>query len=113
VPAIYTDPDLLDYRKYLPLFGIEGKRPLNGSFFSEDIEDYYCTPYELGYGRSIFFNHDFIGRAALEKAKENVRRTKVTLLFDPRTCARSSGRTRDSCSPTPGTGWKRGPSWRA
>jgi glycine cleavage system aminomethyltransferase T len=83
VPAIYTDPDLLDYRKYLPLFGIEGKRPLNGSFFSEDIEDYYCTPYELGYGRSIFFNHDFIGRAALEKAKQNVRRTKVTLVFDP------------------------------
>jgi glycine cleavage system aminomethyltransferase T len=83
VPGIYTDPDLLGYRAYLPLFGIEGKRPLNGSFFSEDIEDYYCTPYELGYGRSIFFNHDFIGRAALEKAKENARRTKVTLAFDP------------------------------
>jgi vanillate/3-O-methylgallate O-demethylase len=82
VPAIYTDPDLADYRRYLPLFGIEGKRPLNGSFFSEDIEDYYCTPYELGYGRSVFFNHDFIGRAALEKARENVRRKKVTLVFD-------------------------------
>jgi vanillate/3-O-methylgallate O-demethylase len=82
VPAIYTDPDLLDYRKYLPLYGIEGQRPLNGSFFSEDIEDYYCSPYELGYGRSIFFNHDFIGRAALEKAKDNVQRVKVTLVFD-------------------------------
>jgi vanillate/3-O-methylgallate O-demethylase len=82
IPAIYTDPDLLDYRKYLPLYGIEGQRPLNGSFFSERIEDYYCSPYELGYGRSIFFNHDFIGRAALEKAKDNVPRTKVTLVFD-------------------------------
>jgi len=82
IPAIYTDPDLLDYRKYLPLFGIEGQRPLNGSFFSENIEDYYCSPYELGYGRSISFNHDFIGRAALQKAKDNVRRAKVTLVFD-------------------------------
>jgi vanillate/3-O-methylgallate O-demethylase len=83
IPAIYTDPDLLDYRKYLPLYGIEGQRPLNGSFFSANIEDYYCSPYELGYGRSIFFNHDFIGRAALEKARDNVPRTKVTLVFDP------------------------------
>jgi glycine cleavage system aminomethyltransferase T len=71
------------YRKFLPLYGIEGQRPLNGSFFSEHIEDYYCSPYELGYGRSIFFNHDFIGRAALEKARGNVARTKVTLVFDP------------------------------
>jgi glycine cleavage system aminomethyltransferase T len=82
IPAVYTDPELLGYRRYLPLFGIEGQRPLNESFFSPDIEDYYCSPWELGYGRSISFNHDFIGRAALEKAKDDVRRTKVTLVFD-------------------------------
>jgi glycine cleavage system aminomethyltransferase T len=83
VPGIYADPDLLAYRKWLPLYGIEGQRPLNGSFFSPDIEDYYCTPYELGYGKSVSFNHDFIGRPALEQARDNVRRTKVTLVFDP------------------------------
>jgi vanillate/3-O-methylgallate O-demethylase len=82
VPAIYADPDLREYREWLPLYGIEGQRPLNGSFFSADIEDYYCTPYELGYGRSISFNHDFIGRAALERARDAVRRTKVTLVLD-------------------------------
>jgi vanillate/3-O-methylgallate O-demethylase len=82
VPAIYTDPDLADYRKYLPLFGIEGQRPLCGSFFSENIEDYYCSPYELGYGKGISFNHDFVGRDALLKAKDDHRRTKVTLAFD-------------------------------
>jgi glycine cleavage system aminomethyltransferase T len=82
IPGIYTDPDLLEYRKYLPLYGIEGQRPLHGSFFSGSIEDYYCSPYELGYGRSISLRHDFIGRAALEQAKDNVRRTKVTLVFD-------------------------------
>ena len=73
VPAIYTDPELAGYRAWLPLFGIEGKRPLNGSFFSDDIEDYYVSPYDLGYGKSISFNHDFIGREALEKARESHR----------------------------------------
>jgi glycine cleavage system aminomethyltransferase T len=83
VPAIYTDQELTDYRKWVPLFGIEGQRPLNGSFYSPDIEDYYCTPYELGYGRSISFNHDFIGRDALLAAKDTTGRTKVTLVLDP------------------------------
>jgi glycine cleavage system aminomethyltransferase T len=83
IPAIYTDPELAGYRAWLPLFGIEGQRPLDGSFFSANIEDYYCTPYELGYGRSISFNHDFIGRDALLAARESVTRTKVTLVFDP------------------------------
>ena len=83
VPAIYTAPELEDYRRWLPLFGIEGKRPLNGSFYSPDIEDYYVSPWELGYGRSISFNHDFIGRDALLAAKETAPRTKVTLVLDP------------------------------
>ncbi|MFG1928794.1 aminomethyl transferase family protein [Cryptosporangium sp. NPDC048952] len=82
VPGIYTDPELADYRQYVPLYGIEGQRPLHGSFFSENIEDYYVTPYELGYGRFLSFNHDFIGRDALQKAGENVTRSKVTLVFD-------------------------------
>jgi vanillate/3-O-methylgallate O-demethylase len=81
-PGIYSDPELEDYRKYVSLFSYEGQKPIHGSFFSENIEDYYISPYELGYGRSISFNHDFIGREALEKAKDNVARTRVTLVFD-------------------------------
>jgi glycine cleavage system aminomethyltransferase T len=83
VPAIYTDEELADYRAWLPLFGIEGQRPLNGSYYSEDIEDYYVSPWELGYGRSISFGHDFIGRDALLAAKETAPRAKVTLVLDP------------------------------
>jgi glycine cleavage system aminomethyltransferase T len=83
VPAIYTSPDLAGYRKHLGLYSFEGQNPLYGSFFSEDIEDYYASPYELGYGRSISFGHDFIGRDSLLKARDTVRRTKVTLVFDP------------------------------
>jgi len=81
-PAIYSDPDLADYRRWLPLFGIEGQRPLHGSFYSGDIEDYYVTPYELGYGRLVHLDHDFIGRDALIKARETVRWSKVTLVLD-------------------------------
>jgi vanillate/3-O-methylgallate O-demethylase len=82
-PAIYTDADLRDYRESLSLFSFEGQLPMYGSFYSDDIEDYYVTPYDLGYGRSISFNHDFVGKAALQAHKEAVRRTKMTLAFDP------------------------------
>ncbi|WP_405926667.1 aminomethyl transferase family protein [Streptomyces sp. NBC_00035] len=91
VPGIYTDPDLLDYRKHIALYGVEGQRPLGGSFFSENIEDYYCSPYELGYGKMISFNHDFIGRDALQKAKDNVARKKVTLMFNTDDVRRALG----------------------
>lgn len=82
-PGIYTDPALEDYRRFVSLFSYEGQKPIHGSFYSDDIADYYVSPYELGYGRSIAFNHDFIGREALEKAKDDYRRTRVTFVFDP------------------------------
>jgi glycine cleavage system aminomethyltransferase T len=88
VPGIYTDPELEDYRRWLPLFGIEGRRPLNGSFYSDNIEDYYVSPWELGYGRSISFNHDFIGRDALLAARDTAPRAKVTLVFNAEDVAR-------------------------
>lgn len=81
-PAIYTDPRLAGYRASLGEFSYEGKKPLSGSFYSDDIEDYYISPWELGYGRSLNFAHEFIGREALLAAKDEVRRTKVTLEFD-------------------------------
>ncbi|MFT4084098.1 MAG: hypothetical protein QM638_16090 [Nocardioides sp.] len=81
-PAIYTDDSLTDYRRGVSLFSYEGQKALQGSFYSPAIEDYYCSPYELGYGRSISFNHDFIGREALLEAREHAPRTKVTLVFD-------------------------------
>lgn len=81
-PAIYTDERLADYRRSLSAFSYEGKKPLNGSFYSDRIEDYYVTPWELGYGRSISFDHEFIGKEALLAARDDVGRTRVTLEFD-------------------------------
>jgi vanillate/3-O-methylgallate O-demethylase len=45
---------------------------------SDKIEDYYMTPHELGYGSYIKFDHDFIGREALEAMADKPHRKKVT-----------------------------------
>jgi glycine cleavage system aminomethyltransferase T len=81
-PAIYTDPKLADYRRWLPKFSYEGMKPLSGSFYSDAVEDYYISPWELGYGRSISLDHDFIGRDALVAARDSQHRTKVTVELD-------------------------------
>ncbi|WP_067899616.1 aminomethyltransferase family protein [Nocardia vaccinii] len=82
IPAIYdaTAPQNA-YRSWLPLHTPDGMQPLHGSFYSPDIADYYLTPYELDYGRSISFDHDFLGRDALRALKDADRRHKVTLVM--------------------------------
>lgn len=44
-----------------------------------DIRLRYRNPIELGWGKTIRFDHDFIGRAALESEAANPRRQMVTL----------------------------------
>jgi syringate O-demethylase len=82
LPAIYTGAKMKPYREWLPANSYEAIGSLGGSFYSENIEDYYLTPYDLGYGPSVKFDHDFVGREALEKLSKNPRRTKVTLALD-------------------------------
>ena len=62
---------------------------LGGSFVSRNIEDYYLTPYDLGYGAFVKFDHDFVGRAAVEKMAANPPRQKVTLLWNGDDVARA------------------------
>ena len=71
------------YREWLPAAWYEGSAAsIGGSFYSDNIEDYYATPWDLGYGVFVKFDHDFIGREALEKIAENPRRKKVTLAWN-------------------------------
>ncbi len=85
LPAIYSDERLADYRRWLTENAYETTSPLGGSFYSDHIEDYYFTPYELDYGRIVKFDHDFIGREALEArvadGKTDTRR-KVTFVWN-------------------------------
>lgn len=78
VPAIYDLDEHQAYREWLPSFGYEGKKPLHGTMYSTDMRDYYMTPYELGYGRSVAFTHDYHGREALERLKDQPHRQRVT-----------------------------------
>jgi vanillate/3-O-methylgallate O-demethylase len=82
LPAIYTGERLRAYRQWLPATGYEGSGSLGGSFVSDNIEDYYLTPYELGYGPFVRFDHDFIGREALEKIADRPHRRKVTFAWN-------------------------------
>ncbi len=66
----------------MPPSGYEGTGSIGGSFVSDDIEDYYLTPYELGYGPFVKFDHDFIGREALEKLSRQPHRKKVTFAWN-------------------------------
>src|SRR6185436_3599646 len=82
LPAVYTGEKMKAYRQWLPASSYEGTGSLGGSFASSRIEDYYMTPYELGYGPFVKFDHDFIGREALEKIATKPQRKKVTFAWN-------------------------------
>jgi vanillate/3-O-methylgallate O-demethylase len=78
LPAVYSGDSMKAYREWLPANGYEAGGSIGGSFVSDDIEDYYLTPHELGYGSYIKFDHDFVGREALEAMEGKPHRKKVT-----------------------------------
>ncbi|KRA25464.1 glycine cleavage system protein T [Microbacterium sp. Root61] len=82
LPAIYSSEAERSYREWLPANSYEAINALAGSFVSENIEDYYLNPWELGYGSFVKFDHDFIGRDALEKIDPAAQRKKVTLAWN-------------------------------
>jgi len=91
LPAIYVGEEMKGYRQWLSAKSYEATASLGGSFYSDDITDYYLTPYELGYGPFVKFDHDFVGRAALEKMTDVQRRKKVTLVWNGEDIARVVG----------------------
>ena len=83
LPAVYTGERMRSYREWLPVDSYEATASIGGSFVSKRIEDYYLTPQALGYGPFIKFDHDFIGREALEKLATQPQRKKVTFAWHP------------------------------
>ncbi|MEU2001885.1 hypothetical protein ACH47B_08175 [Rhodococcus sp. NPDC019627] len=88
LPAIYTSNGMRDYREWLGADSYEATNALAGSFVSNDISDYYLNPWELGYGSFVKFDHDFIGRDALEAIDQESQRRKVTLAWNPEDVAK-------------------------
>jgi glycine cleavage system aminomethyltransferase T len=78
--ALFSDDPLMqEYREWLPV-GKVGS--IGGSLDSADIRDYYLTPYDIGYGKTVKLDHEFIGREALERMAGAPSRTKVTLVWN-------------------------------
>ena len=90
LPAVYTAPELKRYREWLKPTSYEAMASLGGSFTSANIDDYYLTPWDLGYGSIVKFDHDFIGRAALERMATTKQRKKVTFVWNGDDLARAA-----------------------
>jgi vanillate/3-O-methylgallate O-demethylase len=82
LPAIFAGDELKAYREWLPANGYEATGSLGGSYYSDDISDYYLTPHDLGYWGFVKFDHDFVGREALEAMDDEGPRRKVTLAWN-------------------------------
>ncbi len=91
-PAVFGD-QMKAYREWL---AADALGSLGGSMDSDDITDYYVTPYDIGYGRDVRFDHDFVGREALEHVAERPGRAKVTLVWHPDDV---SAAVRSQCEP--------------
>jgi len=53
-----------------------------GSYPVENISALYRSPIELGWGKNIKFDHEFVGRAALERELAAPKRKMVTLVWN-------------------------------
>ena len=78
-PAIFTGKGMREFREWR---SAERAGSLGGSLDSQEITDYYTTPYDLGYGGIVAFDHDFPGREALERIADKPPRQKVTLVWN-------------------------------
>ena len=88
LPAIYSGDSLKDYRDWLGANSYEAKASIGGSYVPATIDGYYLNPWDLGYGPFVKFDHEFIGRAALERMTQQPQRRKVTLALDNADVAR-------------------------
>ena len=91
LPAVFTGDEMKAYREWLPANGYEATGSLGGSYYSDDITDYYLTPHDLGYWPFVKFDHDFVGREALEAMADRPRWKKVTLAWSGEDVARAIG----------------------
>jgi glycine cleavage system aminomethyltransferase T len=75
----YEDPGFAKYLADKPMLGFYNlNRRLRGSV-GNDLEIRFVTPYDNGWGSRVKFNHEFTGKAALEKISKNPPRKIVTL----------------------------------
>lgn len=65
---------------------LDGCLKIKGSFEASHIGAWYRSPVDLGWTRNIKFDHDFYGRAALEREVADPKRKLVTLIWNADDC---------------------------
>lgn len=83
IPAIF-DEDMAEYleifRSSMPAYAQPAY--IAGSYDGREISEYYRSPIELGWARTVNVDHDFLGRDALAAEKAEPRRVIRTLGWD-------------------------------
>ena len=80
LPAVYSGDKMKSYREWLGADSFEANLSLGGSFVSDSVEDYYISPYDIGYGHIVKFDHEFVGKDALQEMKDRPRRRRKRTL---------------------------------
>jgi vanillate/3-O-methylgallate O-demethylase len=92
LPAVGDEPerDFFDiYSRVVPQPGSQEwfksfarSMKVKGSFEGTELSDWYRSPVELGWARNVNFDHEFYGRAALEREVADPKRARVTLIWN-------------------------------
>ncbi len=79
LPWFESGEGLANWLYQRPMLGFYNiKRELRGSV-GDDLETRFMTPFDVGWDFLVKFNHEFTGKAALEKIAKERKRTVVTL----------------------------------
>jgi vanillate/3-O-methylgallate O-demethylase len=62
--------------------GLASTFNIAGSFDAGDVSGWYRSPVERGWAKNVKFDHDFIGRRALEEEIAHPRRAMRTLVWN-------------------------------
>lgn len=76
------DKHIMDYMESTPgmeFWAMHSKANQHRGSASDDINNYYHNPFEFGWGKMIKFDHEFVGKDALEKIATENKRHMVTL----------------------------------
>lgn len=78
----YQAPIDKAYEEYQRSGGYEPYYPPVVGSFDGEWDELAHSPYEMGWGACVKFDHNFIGKEALEKESQDVKQKIVTLEFD-------------------------------
>ena len=78
----YEDPGFAAYLDARPGVGWMNYKPRLLGSMGDDIRDRYVTPFDTGWENRIKWDHEFVGKKALQEMAKAPKRTVVTLEWD-------------------------------